>query len=189
MSVSREEGPADTTSRQTVDPEIHAAIVDNEGETLDPAHLWKTALTACERASSSTDLEEHSASVGLDQLRILMQPDAQAVLEQAHDSNSASSSAAAGQESRSISRPPETGVPNAGGWHPRTHPCHRFRQASRYGRSRRSRQTSASHAVPDTWSSWIGSVDGRTWWPRCPVLLGSHGPWWHTSRRTAFQRS
>ena len=91
MSVSREQGPADTTSRQTVDPEIHAAIVDNEGETLDPAHLWKTALTACERASSSEALEEHSASVGLDQLRILMQPDAQAVLEQAHAANAASS--------------------------------------------------------------------------------------------------
>ena len=101
MSVSREEGPADTTSRQTVDPEIHAAIVDNEGETLDPAHLWKTALTACERASSSTGFDEHCANVGLDQLRVLMQPDAQAVLEQAHASNSASSSAAAGQESRS----------------------------------------------------------------------------------------
>ena len=54
MSVSREEGPADTTSRQTVDPEIHAAIVDNESETLDPAHLWNTALTACERAVSSS---------------------------------------------------------------------------------------------------------------------------------------
>ena len=48
-SVSREQGPADTTSREAETTEIHAAIVDNEGETLDPARLWRTALTACER--------------------------------------------------------------------------------------------------------------------------------------------
>ncbi len=66
--------------------------VDNEGESLDPA---------CERASSSYGFDEHSANVGLDQLRILMQPATLDVLEKASQTNSSSSSSAVGQEHRS----------------------------------------------------------------------------------------
>ena len=53
INVAREEGPADSTSRDASSTEIHAAVVDNEGEGLDPARLWRMALTAAERSCSS----------------------------------------------------------------------------------------------------------------------------------------
>ena len=53
INVAREEGPADSTSRDAASTEIHAAVVDNEGEGLDPARLWRMALTAAERSCSS----------------------------------------------------------------------------------------------------------------------------------------
>ena len=53
ISVAREQGPADTTSRDAATTEIHAAIVDNEGEGLDLARLWRMALMAAESSCSS----------------------------------------------------------------------------------------------------------------------------------------
>ena len=103
-SLSREEGPADATSRKTVDTEVHAAIVDNEGETLDPARRCRTAMTTCERVMSTTsDFDEESATVSLESLRVLMEPEAASALERAHASGSAAVSATTASSSAASS--------------------------------------------------------------------------------------